>query len=90
MTCYHQFQNSRKLWTNQKECTCPFYILSSDAGTGGATGPPILGRSVNPIPTGEGRLSPPITTGPPNVFHLPTPLQGLIGGIDAITVRDAI
>ena len=29
---------------------------------------------VNPIPTGEGRLSPPITTGTPNVFHLPAPL----------------
>ena len=51
---------------------------SSDAGTGGArgaTGPPIFCRSVNPIRTGEGRLSPPITTGPPNVFHLPASLQ---------------
>ena len=27
-------------------------------------------RSANPIPTGEGRLSPPITTGTTNVFHL--------------------
>ena len=36
--------------------------------------PPIFGRSVNPIPTGEGRLFPPITTGTPNVFHLPSPL----------------
>ena len=26
---------------------------------------PIFGRSVNPIPTGEGRLCPPITTGTP-------------------------
>ena len=46
---------------------------TSDAGIGGAkgaTGPPIFGRSVNPIPTEEGRLSPPITTGTPNVFHL--------------------
>ena len=35
--------------------------VSSDAGTGGARGamaPPIFGRSVNPIPTGKGRLSP--------------------------------
>ena len=35
----------------------------SDAGTvgaRGATGPHIFGRSVNPIPTGEGRLSPPM------------------------------
>ena len=31
--------------------------------------------SVNPILTGEGRLSPPITTGTPNVFHLPAPLR---------------
>ena len=42
-------------------------VTSSDAGTGS---PPIFGRSINPIPTGEGRLSPPITTGTPNVFHL--------------------
>ena len=48
-------------------------FLYSDAGTGGArgaTGPPIFGRSVNPISTGEGRLSPPITAGTPKVFHL--------------------
>ena len=32
-------------------------------GPGGLTG-----RSVNPIPTGEGRLSPPITTGTPQCF----------------------
>ena len=41
---------------------------------GGGTGPPIYGRSVNPFPTGEGRLSQPITTGTPNVFHLPAAL----------------
>ena len=35
---------------------------------------PIFDRSVNPISTGEGRLSPPITTGTPNVFHLPASL----------------
>ena len=39
-------------------------------GPGGPLAPPIFGRSVNPISTGEGRLSPPITTGTPNVFHL--------------------
>ena len=39
--------------------------------------PPIFGTSVNPIPTGEGRLSPPITTGTPNVFHLPASLSVL-------------
>ena len=53
-------------------------VTRSDAGTGGARGatgpPPIFGRSVIPIPTGEGRLFPPITTGIPNVFHLPASL----------------
>ena len=44
-------------------------------GQGGHWPPPIFGRSVNPIPTGEGRLSPPITSGTPNVFHLPAPLS---------------
>ena len=46
-------------------------LLLSDAGTGGAGGPlspPIFGRSVNPIQIGEGRLSPHITTGPPQCF----------------------
>ena len=42
---------------------------------GGALVPPIFGRSVNPILTGECRLSPPITTGIPNVFHLPASLN---------------
>ena len=37
-------------------------------GGQGATGPPIFGRSVNPIWTGEGRLSPPITAAPPQCF----------------------
>ena len=53
-------------------------ILLSDAGTRGARGatalPPIFGNPVNPIPTGEGRLSPPIATGTPKVFHLPASL----------------
>ena len=53
-------------------------MLLSDAGTRGARGataPPIVGRPVNPIPTGEGRLSPPVTPGTPNVFHLPASLH---------------
>jgi hypothetical protein len=53
-------------------------FYDSDAGTGGpvwgSTGRPIFVRSLNPIPTGEGRLSPPITTGTPNGFHLPASL----------------
>ena len=43
----------------------------SDAGTGwpgGPLAPPIFGRSVHPILTGEGRLSPPITTATPKMF----------------------
>ena len=43
-------------------------------GPGGPLAPPMFVISVNPIPTGEGRLSPPITTGPLNVFHLPASL----------------
>ena len=41
-------------------------------GARGATGPQIFGRSV--FQPGEGILSPPITTGPLNVFHLPASL----------------
>ena len=45
-------------------------------GPGGPLPPPqIFRRSVNPITTGEGRLSPPITSGTPKIFHLPTSLQ---------------
>ena len=45
------------------------------AGRGGTAPPhPIFGISVNPIATGEGRLSPPITTGTHNIFHLPVSL----------------
>ena len=50
----------------------------SDAGTGGGPGGPLAPRSVNPIPTGEGRLSPHITTGTPNVFHLPASLLNVV------------
>ena len=39
---------------------------------------PIFGRSYNPIRTGEGRLSPPITTGPLNGFHLPASLDTIV------------
>ena len=49
-------------------------VMPEPGGPGGPLAPPIFGRSVNPIRTGEGRLSPPITTGPLNVFHLPASL----------------
>ena len=42
---------------------------------GGPLALPIFGISVNPIPTGKGRLSPLITTGTPNVFHLLASLE---------------
>ena len=50
-------------------------VVPEPGGPGGPLAPPIFGRSVNPIPIGEGRLSPPITTGTPNVFHLPASLN---------------
>ena len=46
-------------------------VMPEPGEPGGPQDPPIFGRLVNPIPTGEGRLFPPITTGTPNVFHLP-------------------
>jgi hypothetical protein len=49
--------------------------MPEPGGPGGPLAHPIFRRSVNPIPTGEGRLSPPITTGTPNVFHLPASLM---------------
>ena len=50
-------------------------MVPEPGGPGGPLAPPLFGRSVNPIPTGEGRLSLPITTGTPNVFHLPASLD---------------
>ena len=49
-------------------------MVPEPGGPGGPLAPPIFCRSVNPIQTGEGRLSPSITTGHPNVFHLPAAL----------------
>ena len=46
-----------------------------EPGVGG--GAPIFWRSVNPVQTEEGRLSPPITTGTSNVFHLPASLHNM-------------
>ena len=45
--------------THSNYCT----VMPELGGPGGPLAPPIFGRSVNPIPTGEGRLSPPITKG---------------------------
>ena len=50
--------------------------MPEPVGPGGPLAPHIFGRSVNPIPTGEDRLYPPITTAPPPlVFHLSASLS---------------
>ena len=50
-------------------------VMPEQGGQGGHWLPKKFGRPVNPIPTGEGRLSPPITTGTPNVFYLTASLK---------------
>ena len=52
-------------------------VMLEPGRPGGPLASPIFGGSVNPIPTGEDRLSPPITTGPSKVFHLPASLYGM-------------
>ena len=56
-------------------CTCIMYntigkyaVMPEPGGPGGPLALPIFVRSVNPIRTGEARLSPPITTGTPKFF----------------------
>ena len=48
----------------------PVSVVPEPGGPGGplAPPPPLFCRTVNPIRNGEGRLSPPITTGPPMFF----------------------
>ena len=55
-----------------------YAVVPEPGGPGGPLAPPIFVRSVNPIRTGESRLSPPITIGTPKVFHLPASLQRII------------
>ena len=54
-----------------------YIIRISDAGTGGARGARYLADQLTLFEPGEGRLSAPITAGPPppNVFHLPASLR---------------
>ena len=66
----HPYLTSSK--SRKTKGTLELRINISDDGNGEAMGatapsPPIFSRSVNPIPTGEGRLSPSTTTGTPNV-----------------------
>ena len=44
----------------------------SNGGAGGAYAPPVFGRSVNPISTRGGTLSPPSTARPPRFSDLET------------------
>ena len=53
----------------------PPSVMPEPKGPGqGPLAPPISDNSVNPIPSEEGRLSPSLSTGTPNVFHLPASL----------------
>ena len=58
-------------------CKLKYYsVMPEPGGSGGPLPlPTIFFRSVNPIPTGEGRLSPTITTGTHKVFRLPASLH---------------
>ena len=54
----------------------PPSVMPEPKGPGqGPLAPPISDNSVNPIPSEEGRLSPSLSTGTPNVFHLPASLK---------------
>ena len=52
----------------------PPSVMPEPRVTGGRLAPPISDNSVNSIPSEEGRLSPSLTTGTPDVFHLPASL----------------
>ena len=53
--------------------------MPEPGGSGGPLAPQYLADQLTlHIPTGEGRLSPPITTGNPNVFHLPAALYIIV------------
>ena len=72
----------------QRKSFPPRAVMPEPGGPGGPLAPPIFCRSVNPIQTGEGRLSPPITTGPLNVFHLPASLLNLLPFYQSVDTRD--
>ena len=91
-TWYAFIENQRGIWINlMRRCfeDIPKKAHRNAVHTGGTKiqiliavmpegGPlTIFGRSVNPVPTGEGRLSPPIPNSNPNVFHLPASLNSI-------------
>ena len=49
-------------------------VMPELGGQGGHWPPQYLADQLTLFQPGEGRLSPPITTGPPNVSHLPASL----------------
>ena len=53
---------------------CLNAVMPEPGRPGGPWPPQYLADQLTLFDPGEGRLSPPITTGPPNVFHLPASL----------------
>ena len=49
--------------------------MPDPGGPGGPLAPQYLADQLTLFQPGEGRLSPPITIGPPNFFHLPIGIQ---------------
>ena len=60
-------------FSHSKLCTTVQWCRNR-GGQGGHWPPQYLVDLLTLFQPGEGRLSPPITTGPPKVFHLPAPL----------------
>ena len=71
---YGQYTILRKSGLKMLFLRQPPSVMPELGGPGGPLVPSILDRSVDPISTGEGGLSPPITTDTPNVFQLPASL----------------
>ena len=58
------------------------YRPVASGGAGGALASPVFGRSIHPISTRVGTLSPPITTSPPGFSDLATALQNFRRHVD--------
>ena len=61
--------------TNSSELLAQKSVKPEPGGQGGHWPPQYLADQLTLFQLGEGRLSPPISTGPPNVFHLPASLE---------------
>ena len=64
--------------------------MQDRGGPGGALAPQYLADQLTLFKLGEGRLSPPITTGPPNVFHLPASLTYYLHQLELPLYHDSI